>query len=594
MKSFLFAVVIGVFAPLALSQVSTTVERYGPVPAAQAYNGLGTNINPQNEWEYQAAEAAHITWGRFDCSWSTVEQQTLPGNKSGGYTLPPACTSGLTNSRNYNVHPIVDALYGPPYSAIVTGYTAAAVPVGAASIPLQVKSGSLSQVVAGQTEIALSSGYISTKHEYSGVLITGVRGSSVQLASAATVPIAEGTPITLNLLLYPPVLITQSNYRENPSVQAFGAYAHYLATQIAGFGLSGQVSIWNEPPWPDDSWDAGTRLYDNPPKTNAISPGLGVELPFYIASLPPVSGVTFDNGYTETSGWVGSFYFPNWLGDLPGAASVNKTFGTESFHPYGNNPEDSAWKPPCVVANATLSKVNGIYSLCSPAGTVIGSSEKMAVAASLFPAALGGLKHSVTETGLCRGCTSPEPTETAVTRFELRQFLTFQGEGLSPVVFYRLGDDPSFQWCTSGTDCLPVYTAFKGLMEDIGTIANAPVAAYSGCTMPEISSYSGTYPLATVGFVGAAEGAKVNSLLFYTWQRSNSTSPWANLASPAAVAVKLTIPTGMSVTEVKDVVTQQAVPYDVQMNTLVYAVADDPIEILFSPYTSTPPTISCS
>ena len=68
----------------AMAQSVTTVEVYGSVPAIQAYNGLGTNITPSNSWEYAAAQAAHITYGRYDCGWQGVEIQTMPANTSGG------------------------------------------------------------------------------------------------------------------------------------------------------------------------------------------------------------------------------------------------------------------------------------------------------------------------------------------------------------------------------------------------------------------------------------------------------------------------------------------------------------------------------
>src|SRR6202051_337150 len=96
-----------------LSQSVTTVETYGPVPATQVYSGLGTNITPTNAWEYADAQAAHITWGRFDCGWEYGEAQNMPANTSGGYTLPNFCSAGLASSKIYGVHPVMNALYGP-------------------------------------------------------------------------------------------------------------------------------------------------------------------------------------------------------------------------------------------------------------------------------------------------------------------------------------------------------------------------------------------------------------------------------------------------------------------------------------------------
>src|SRR6202042_1030457 len=134
----------------------------------------------------------------------------------------------------YGVHPVVDAVYGPPYSAIVTGTTTSAVPVGSTTVTISVSSGSLSAVVPGSTFLAISSGYLSAKYSYPGVLITSVSGSTVTLASAATTALAQGAAVTLNIVLYPPVIIAPgANYLNNPSVQAFGNYASYIAQQVA-------------------------------------------------------------------------------------------------------------------------------------------------------------------------------------------------------------------------------------------------------------------------------------------------------------------------------------------------------------------------
>ena len=209
-----------------ICQSVTTVEVYGPVPATQAYNGLGTNITPTNAWEYADAQAAHITWGRFDCSWGQAEVQNMPGNTSGGYKLPSACSAGLASSKTYGVHSLLNALYGPPYSAIAVGTAATAVPVGATTVPITLTSGSLSSIVPGSTFIAIANGYLASKYSYPGVLITGVSGSTVTLASKTTTALAQGDAITLNLTLYPPVIIAPGiSYLNNTSVQAFGNYA---------------------------------------------------------------------------------------------------------------------------------------------------------------------------------------------------------------------------------------------------------------------------------------------------------------------------------------------------------------------------------
>ena len=97
--NFLTCLFIVTCCSSALTQSVTTVETYGPVPATQPYSGLGTNITtPTNAWEYADAEAAHMTWARFDCNWIRAEIQDMPSNTSGGYKLPSECSAGLGSS----------------------------------------------------------------------------------------------------------------------------------------------------------------------------------------------------------------------------------------------------------------------------------------------------------------------------------------------------------------------------------------------------------------------------------------------------------------------------------------------------------------
>jgi hypothetical protein len=569
------------------SQSVTTVEVYGSVPAVQVYSGLGTNITSTNAWEYAAAQTAHMTWGRFDCGWTGVELT------KGSYSFPGGCSTGLTNSSTYAIHPMLDALYGSPYTTIATGTLTSNVSSGATTLSMTVTSGSLSGVVAGQTELVMSPQW-SSKVSYSGALITGVAGSTLTMASAATSAFTAGAAMTVNLLFYPPVLVPANQgynaYISNTSVQAYGAYAHYLATQVAAAGLTGQVSLWNEPPWSADPWDQAA-------KNGAIepgSPGLGIELPLYISNLgTAISGVPYDNGYTETAGWVGSLFFPNLVPWQQNLFTLKSIFSTESFHPYGNNPEDALWLGnSCLYAN--LSNFSNIYTNCTPTGGVSGSSEKVAVAASFLPKVFGGLNHQITETGLCR-CNSPTPTETQISRWNLRQFLGFQALGVTPIMFYRMYGDANWEWFQNSTTPYPVYTAFQGLMTDIGTLASSPVAPYSPCMMPRVSAYGpGYFPLSSFTFVGSQAGNKANSLLYFTYQRSYGGN-WISTASPSAVNVSVVVPAGLTVSFVKNLTTAGAVSYTFSSQTLTYPVTDDPVEALLVPASaSTPAVLSCT
>lgn len=61
------------FLPVAHAQTVTTVETLGTPPASQLYSGLGFNINPANEREFQMAANAGAVEVRMQFSWEAVE-----------------------------------------------------------------------------------------------------------------------------------------------------------------------------------------------------------------------------------------------------------------------------------------------------------------------------------------------------------------------------------------------------------------------------------------------------------------------------------------------------------------------------------------
>lgn len=578
--------------PSSAQSVSST-ELYGPVPAAQVFNALGTNITSTNEWEYEAARAAHITWGRFDCSWQKVEKQKLPENLSAGYNLPPECASGLRFGTTYGVHQIVDALYGAPFGAVATAITTADSKVGATLITLAVSSGSLDSVVPGQSYLKAGS-KLSSKQAYAGTLIVTKGRDSVTLASALTADLPARSKVTLNLQLYAPVLIpVGASYQTNPSLQAYGRYVHYLQTQVAASGLSGRVSLWNEPPWGGDPWDEAANLYDNAPPENRLKSKFGVELAYYASTLPPVRSALLDNGYTNKTG-VGSLFVPDRISSLPSKAVVHQSFASESFHPYGNNPEDGAWLPSCVKTHNSASSYGQVFQDCTPAGMVAGSNIKWQAAFSRTLDKSQGLDIGITETGICRRCGGAVATETQVSRFNLRQFLVFSGSDVHPILFYRLAQDPQFEWLHQDHSPYPVYVAFQSLMTDIGKIAADPVSSYPSCSLPKVSSYAGEYPLADVNLVGSRPGDKANSQLLFTWQRSYSSGKWLSLQSPTPAELSLMIPEGLKVASVKDVVALSQIEYRVSGRLVTYRVADNPIEVTLIPVSSSTTPSVCN
>jgi hypothetical protein len=569
------------------AQNVTSVEDFGVAPALQVKGGLGFNIEPTHEWEFQMAKQIGSTYVRFDCPWVATEKQNRD-NTSGGFSLSPQCEKGLALSRTYLQHPSVDALYGPPYRAIVTTALTADVPAGSYLLPVTAVNGSLASLQSFSAEIVSEAhAQITNKHSYSGGLIVSVNraSSQIELASATSAALPAGTRVIINQLLYPPVMLkTSEDFMRNPSIIAFGRYAHFLAESIQKAGVVGEVGLWNEPNWRNDPWDNGGALFDSWPTDLVRQPSVRVEIPLYLSSTPPVKGVIYDSGYTEKTGF-GSIYIPPNLAKIPSISNAQKTVAVESIHPYGNTPEDHFWYPECIAKLAkTPQNANLVFSECTPVGANAQSNAKYAVLYSRMAQAQGGTRHNVTETGLCRQCNAGT-TEEQITRFTLRQFIGFQGLGISPIMFYRLADrnNDDFGWVSHEShQPLPVFIAMQALMSDVSAIADGS-AIQATCHLPRVTTYEGYYPLATVTFVGScSETERADAVLFFTWQRTyplKRGDPWVRLASPPAVPVEVMLPEGMHIVSVKDTVSMRPVPYKTRGTQLTYLVADNPVEV---------------
>jgi hypothetical protein len=580
----------------------SNVENFGTVAASQAAGGFGLNVTSYIDWQFAACKSIHCSWVRFDCPWSSLEIQSMPFNTSAGFALSNStnCSSGLQSSHSYGLHPNITAYWGPPYSTIAVGTTAADIPTGSKSITIAAfKSGSLSAAVARQTTVTTNSGIgtpTATALYEGGALVDSISGNTMNLARATDIDIPKGSTITVSALLYPPILFSptqtsKTSYMSNASLAAFDAYAHYLATAIASTGNTGTVELWNEPEQNAECWDFAPNCYDTPPAHFAIQEGSGIAVALSAMSIAPVSNVKYANGWTGTNG-AQSIYNPNYAPYFPASiAQANDSYAWESFHVYGNMPEESNWIPSCMQANSNSNAAQNIAFACTPIGGATGSNFKYAASLSLFPQNQGGLRQGITETGICRTCLVQTPTETQVTRFDLRQFLAYQANGVSPVIFFDANGASAFDWFKADETPYPVATAFGSLMTDLGTISGTPVGSITGL-MPQVTSYMGYYPLTTASFVGTAPGATQNSVMYVSWQKTytvpaagsgGAATPWFTLASPAPVNESIQVASGYRVTAVKDLVTQTTVPYSLASGLLTFAVADDPIEVLLSP-----------
>ena len=599
-------VTVGANAPVTNTGNIKTVEMLGAIPALQAINGLGFNVTAGNNWEFQMAAAAGATHARYQCSWVSTENQTTPPantTASPQFTLQSDCRAALASAASVGIHSTIVAAYGAPFHQILTVTVPNGAPAGAKTLDVQFATGTGGDKLASMapfydTILTSSNLAITDKHSYAGGLIIGVafndaNHATLTLASrlSSALPGNTTTQYVINESLYPP---PQTFSPTDPSVLAYAKYAEFLASKISASGVSGEVEIWNEPPWSDDPWDDRYDFYDIQPVP--VSPGPKTTyLPNYgfaaaiQAQASPAPGVTYNWGGTEKSG--GSSLLNTAMLANTGISyhQPNSIVTTESFHPYGNNPEDTLWSQPCLETSIKLlPAATGNFTYCNLFG--VGPNFAFAAQLTLIEQHINpawGIGHNITETGF-EGSLGDD---THKARFVMRQFLGYQAAGVTPIEFYRLydlsADNFSFVNPTANPDGthspLPAYTAIAGLMTDLAKIKQAPVTSYSSINLPAIANYTGTYPLDTVSLVGARPGDTANSVLFAIWQRSNTSGTWATLSSPPATPVAITIPSGLAIATVVNLDTRATVPYTTSGQQLTLAVSDDPVEVLLEP-----------
>jgi hypothetical protein len=586
--------VSGVSTTLAMKVIPPTQEALGVITATQVAKGVGFNVNPASEWEFRKAAAAGATYVRFQCGWATAELQTPPPQNavtSKRYALQPYCQSAYSSSRKFKLHPIVVAAYGAPYHPILRVTAPGGAPTGATSIRVQLVPGEsidkLSSLAPFFDTIARSDGMqISKAHSYPGALITAVNvtdpnHATLTLASALSSPLptTTATVYTINEYLYPPPATSSPS---DSSVMRYAQYAEFLAKSLAHAGLKGEIELWNEPPWPDDGWDERANSYDlfpgpfEPGPRNAYLPNWGFVGALQGRAAP--AGVSYIWAGTEKSGSNSVLDPQMQLNAGVAFAEPAISVRSESFHPYGNSPEDALWIAPCW---ATTTGNNDFFK-CNLFG-LAGGNFSLAAQEDYFlklrdPAY--GVSHNMTETGL--GLAKGDAAHQA--RFIMRQFLGFQAAGVTPVSFYRLYDKSSDQmgFLDSSRNPLPAYKAVLGFMSDLAKIANPPVSSYSDSTFPSIASYSGTFPLDSLHIVGSRAGHKSNSDILALWQRSYTSdgSRWATMPQPGDGSVTVSMENGWEVIQVVNLVTRRSVSYTTSSQKISFAVSDDPIEVI--------------
>ena len=310
--------------------------------------------------------------------------------------------------------------------------------------------------------------------------------------------------------------------------------------------------------------------------------------------MTPVAGVPYVWAGTNKSGSGDLLY--KWMATYSGSTFVQGQEGvaSESFHPYGSNPEDAMWNEPCVRASTTIQQAQQ----CTTTGS--GANYVVAEALNLFAKATnanGGLKHSITETG---ASTLYMPTD-HMARFAMRQFLGYMAANISYIDFYRMSDtsapgETGFGYVTLGNQNttytpLPAYTALAGLMTDLAPFKSDPVTSYPASSLPSVTSYAGTWNLDHLAVVGARAGDKANSIAYMLWQRSFSpvmcqivpTPCWASVPSPQGAETTVTIPAGLKIAQVLNLDTRATVGYRQSGSSVTLEVSDDPVELMLIP-----------
>jgi hypothetical protein len=597
-----------------------SVELLGTTTAEQVSGGLGFVVpQPSQDWEFAAAAQAGATHVRFQCSWNNVEKQSAPPkNTSSGFVQDPDCVSGFKSARRRGLKVTVVAAYGPPFHQILAVTVPGGAPVGATSLRVEFARGTGGDTLANiafpyDYMIGSDGSQFTRRHNYAGSFITSVRitdstHATLTLASAVTrhLPADRATRYKINEILYPSV---NSWDASDSSIEAYARYVSFLASDMASRGIKGEIEIWNEPAWDDDSWDARGYLYDTFPQGDVFSPNYGFAANLQNIALP--KGISLIWAGTEKSGSE-SLMFAAYKKPAVTISEPVTNFSSESFHPYGNTPEGMMWTDACLKGTIhTFPTRPDAYQKCYLVGEKTGSNFIWASQYSLATQSRSptyGIAHSITETGITPPVVG---LRAAQARFNMRQFIGYQALGITPIEFYSIGDttqpaEPNYSFVDpaggSTYTANPSFKAISGLMADVKSISNRPVTLPTTASLPSVATYQGTYPLGTVHVVGSRAGATANSDLFVVWQRSytpgcaanggtdsaSCNNSWIQQPSPVAGPVTVNIPLKMRVTSVLNADTRATVSYTISGQRIAFNVADDPIEVLVDPMPSPP------
>lgn len=532
-----------------------------PIPRITAHAPLHRR---DAEWGYQlggefadleAISLAHdggATFSRVHPGWDSVENYD-----TGVRTLPNGWGAALSAYAAAGMKPVIVAAYGPPRKNVATLTLTEDAAIGVVTLSV---SGSLnlaewpycfvqktdnSQIVA------------SGRWAYYGAIIDSVNigAGTITLAAPTTVTLAIGTQLKMNRLKYAPIT---SNDPQQEGAVAFRNYAVWLAQQIASAGCQGYVCLWNEPAWENDHWTEPHAWYVTPPAEWTATRMKALLLACLEVELP--DGVRFISGATDKSGANGLVNQDALTGPV-----ARLSIPLESIHPYGLNPEKSAFD------RQFLSSATSYQHLLDQDST--GNFKGLAKRQDDFRATYGfGPRIICGETG----ASIADDTRQAISL--LRRVLCWWGLGI-PTIFYALSGGIQDYNAAPGLVPRPSYFALQRMTELLDRLDSDSPVGNPGA-VPTILGWAadGIYPM-TVAIYGDSGHA-----ILFAWNRTyDEVGSWPDLTPPTPLSLTLSKPVGVQIAETIRVRTGESITPTIGATTITVDIDDDPIAIRLEP-----------
>jgi hypothetical protein len=524
-------------------------------PASQAQLGFNMGASFTNLTAFAAMKATGATIARWQPAWGGVENYS-----SGDLSLGSATEASLAYTAQNGIQPLAVCGYGPPYSNVFDlTVGSAGAKTGDYTIPV---SGSVASVDTPLDYVMLTGNAQIVKEGkwgYYGALIASINTSNntITLASALTDNLPAGTKLVVNRLRY---ASPADQSLTDPSLIAYFRYCGFVADRIAANGNTGWVSIWNEPPWTHDPWDARGKFYDTAPAGMNDDTGMKMFLQYALTINNLPLSVRIINGSTDRAGENGLL-----SQDLnPTSTTVADNIDAEGIHPYGNLPDSAMWD------SAEPNSAESEYALLNPKVN----------AANFDTLSYGdaqtnsGLNVIATEVG------TPEPNDLRQAVWLTRRVATSWGSNVIPVLYeFDNADGSNYGVWNSKTDTPRL--AYYSLQRMMNLVKGLGGSGGVTSSVPSFIGYSGgQWPPYATAVYGKDE------TLLLVWQRTgyNSYTTWDTIPTPATYSAKFDLPAGDQVVSATDLITGTSVPTSIDGNQLTLgAVGENVQAILLKP-----------